>query len=996
MSPITPRAHLTEEDDSDVEHYEQENLSTELRQTGVRLLEELRSKQALMEGLTTRLRQIYTSTPDLSFLASVDFEGLSDSFLSSIPKAGSREVTPSMPPLYVECVERAEKEVARLEELLDAQNGELHAFERDLHAAENMLETEREQFKCDRIKLKKEIIELQAVVKRRDALARERDRLNSHHVASQATIDIPSNDVMVEAELNRLRTNLEDQMKAERVRMTAERERLESQLCQQAVEVDRLNRQLLEMEAVEKERDLLQAMLRDRDEVIRQSRDVVAVTTSQGGCQTEFLWESVQVEINRLHSAVTRYESELNEERDRVEALEAELRMRVVPDKSVGVCTDVVACQSTAVGADVPQRSTDEWTQCNGQKEELAHLQAENVKLKEKYSRYRSEFSAVVEKRRLSVSVGVATDPHLAVDRSTSRTPQIVSECTVQVDDDRDQQLFLVESDNMLLAAERDRTSAELEEAFKEIALLQRRVLKRDEAIAQFQHPMHLTDTHSVATEVDLRDLQLMVPQLASVPPVLVISVEPQVVALQECHSAVTTIEGPATDLVVEAHSAVTTIEEPVTHLEEIHSGVTTIWGPVTHLEEIHSGVTSIEGPATHLVQAHSGVTTIESHPRVFQETHSDVVIVMGQAPLLEEVHSGVVSIDSAPALPRRLQESQSIVTTIDSVADGPRPVRSVVTSGVTAIDSRPRSLVAVHEIAADVLPITPVQATVASLLEELSTCDVGVMACPAMVGESSTGSFQDASSGASVDTSDLSPTSFALRVDEFVQTSSGPENQLIRSLQKRLVMAEQKMKEQVDFFTSELVASSRRRSAGSIQDGSPKHPHSSLDRVKHDLVDFYQLGQPSRPSDGSPGEVEVSSIIAPKATTSMSNAEGATFDFSMSSMQQTVSLLSPLRIPFASPPSGMALRTPAPRDQDGDVLMRTAPRTQFRRPTEDFTIHEDENDGTLFQSVSPSPELAVAVGEMKQRLVSVRSKAKLVQSLNNRLAWISRINASS
>jgi hypothetical protein len=269
-------------------------------------------------------------------------------------------------------------------------------------------------------------------------------------------------------------------------------------------------------------------------------------------------------------------------------------------------------------------------------------------------------------------------------------------------------------------------------------------------------------------------------------------------------------------------------------------------------------------------------------------------------------------------------------------------------------------------------------------------------------------------------DLSDLSPASLSVRLNDYLERGPGTsEHQLIRSLQKRLLTSERSLREKNEFFKFELdkmrqqlqrppvqdIASNTDKervvvhtgcntdrpnplspSLPKLLDGSPRHPKSSLD--VRDMVSYYQLGSEGNKPEQS--EMDISGISKPLLTTSCSPPEGATsFDFSIT-QQDAVSSLSPLRIPFA---------TPVAKDRDGDVVMKSAPRTQIRNP--EFPVHldvaqpiqeEEELPSSVFESAAGDTN-SQSVQEMKTRLKSVRAKAILIGNLTNRLWTMTSIS---
>jgi hypothetical protein len=240
-------------------------------------------------------------------------------------------------------------------------------------------------------------------------------------------------------------------------------------------------------------------------------------------------------------------------------------------------------------------------------------------------------------------------------------------------------------------------------------------------------------------------------------------------------------------------------------------------------------------------------------------------------------------------------------------------------------------------------------------------------------------------------------------------------ENTCIAALQRKLVMSEKLLREQSDFYKQELerleeemesMRNKHRESVGintdprspfvaskaAIADGSPRHPQSALDKgAKSKLVEYYDLGESGLSDLSEIPKISSGIPVSLLTTTSCSPPE---FDYSLSSVQQqTLSSISPLRIPFATPEHRST-------DNDGDVVMKTAPRTQIRR---DFDVHQDASpilpDGLLAHG-SPLEPVAenscentnVLNRSMRKQLRKIGGKVKSAHALTDKIIALTTI----
>jgi hypothetical protein len=911
-SPITPRLE-------DIEHYEQDNMSKssltmqqELEQAGklgLHLIEELKAKNQIIEDLANRLRMIYSApnTPDLTVGGSHEF--LSNSFLSSIRgPSSSRTVSPVLPSgILNECMDRAEKEVARLDQIVLTQTREIEALRQDLHAASDLLANERERFKEDRVKLKKEIMELQVVLKRKDqfastAILRAKDRLTCLTAGVQTEdrgkknfgINVDFGDLN---ELEDLRKTLDGILSKEHVCESSQTDPVLEGL------VDRVN---VYSETIALEREVFESEIARLNDLLRE--------------------KSLEKEV-RTVGAMT----------------------EVTVSNGRGVNTDSPIVYSTGSGEEIAKRCEHESVQTIPQDD----LAEENRKLKEKYLRYRNEFAQVVEKRKSASSVGsntvdplrrsygVETDIEFKsrVDRGTCKTPQIVSDGIVQVDDDRDEKLFLAESDLTMLAEDREVLLAEREKIIAELFRIKE---ERDSALDRLEK---VSKEQSIESEI-INTVQKESVQAG-------IENKPVVVSVG-CETDA--ISSPPTDRVEEGWGTEETAR---------HEFVFTSTGPVElgNPESISGNVrVESKGSCTDdapVKETHSFACGTERIAHKTVGTDPVEFVVEEVINQLSETAVGDVSMASCTV-------EQSTLVVGDLV-----DLREV---GVTAED---HVIEALENEIMELKLLLESQKKNQPLLQDMSTCTLNQEECaPTPL----------------LDVSDLSPTSLAVRLDEYMAKGPLGDNQLIRSLQKRLLAAEKTMKEKTEFFKLELermrqqTVEEKRGPVSPLPkllgtDGSPKHPQSRLDA--RDLVSYYQLGEQGPIHASSPPEFDLSEISKP--VPSQTTVEGcspgaATFDFSIS-QQTLVSSLSPLRIPFT---------TPVPKDRDGDVIMNTAPKTQIRNQ---FAVHQDvakieEEPSSLFESAGAEnvASLQAKNGDLEQRMRSVRNKAMQIKNMTNRL----------
>ena len=897
-SPITPRPGTNEE----VELYEQDNMSKssltmqqELEQAGklgLHLIEELKAKNQIIEDLAYRLRMIYSSpnTPDLTVGGSHEF--LSNSFLSSIRGPGSsRTVSPVLPSgMLNECMDRAEKEIVRLEDQVLTQTREIEALRQDLATASDLLSGERERFKDDRVKLKKEIMELQVVLKRKDqfassAILKAKDRLSSTSCGVQADLNSP----------------------------------VRPAVKSQGISVDFGDfSELVEL------RQTLESLL---------SKTSVSAVSQTDDQPPSIPLETHNAKLAELTKLLAKETQSISVGTERTIA------------QSSGTNTESVRVFSTGAGEEIAKRFTEESIQTVP----LDDLVEENRKLKEKYLRYRSEFAAVVEKRKAAIPVGTNTeDPvsysqgttteTITFDRGTSRTPQMVSDSVVQVDDDRDEKLFLAESDVTMLAEDREALILERERI---VAELFRVTEERDRALVMLNSGGERKEKNVSIGIATNPCIEVFAPEsymgdesrnkeLVSTCATGCGTIPPDIVSTAcETISANVVTTGCGTITADILSTACGTIPVDI---------VTTACGTMP-ADILSTGCGTMAIPKTESYACGTermNLKTTGTDPVEF--VVADVI-----QQLSSEIAVGDVSMASYTV------EQSTLVL-------GPGfETRDI---GVSADDDSYNKIIESLRNEIALLKRNPV-------VTDMSTLTVAQ---------------EEYAPTPLLDISDLSPTSLAVKLDDYMARGSSAisaENQLIRSLQKRLLAAEKTMKEKSDFFKSEL---DKLRQA----EASMKAPVSPLPKLlsgdkPRDTSSYFH------PGGASPPEFDLSEIAkpVPSQTTTLEGCSpgAATFDFSIS-QQTLVSSLSPLRIPFA---------TPVSKDTDGDVIMNTAPKTQIRN---EFAIHQDvvapiaEEPSSLFESAGAenAATLQAKNGELMERMRSVRNKAMQIKNMTNRL----------
>ena len=1089
-SPITPRIGSAESEV--VELYEQDNIpmssmmskssltiQQELEQAGkfgLHLIEELKAKNQIIEDLANRLRMIYSSpnTPDLT-VGPGSAEFLSNSFLSSIRgPSSSRTLSPVLPPgVLNDCMDRAEKEIARLEDLALTQTREVECLRQDLTSVTDVLASERDRFKEDRVKLKKEILELQVVIKRKDqfanhALVKAKDRLTSVSSGTQVYVS----DLSGETDWQALYRDSEKRLSA----VTRERDGYREQLKKPESQDEAVSVDFGDYDELTGLRETLDQILSKEWASVSSQTDLDWIRSLEDADERAKVYSDV-IEAERVVyvAELARLQSILSEQ-DRKTFTAIGSGTECVRTAPVGVNTEAIETYSTATGEDFVSRFSEESAQTIPI-DELESLVEENKKLKEKYLRYRSEFAAVVEKRKSAVPIGTNTDaPSIhstgtitesdhtrAVDRGTSRTPQIVSDGVVQVDDDRDEKLFIVESDRTMLAEDREALLVEREQIMAELIQITQ---ERDHALTLLEKAKKVVSVESVCVATDEQIVQSVsiatdaqeVQSTGTDPVQIAVPVESVSVGsprpngvsagTDPVHIAVPVesvsvgtpkpqVESTGTDAVVDIGGLGGTPKRKVrsTGTDPVEFWIADVIAQLS-TESAVVGQPSVDtgvgddACATILQIDQSALIVCADAPRpttdasVFVEDRSLEEMITRLETEIQEMklasaedqfykervyqleHEREVDDSSQRVLQaemealreRSQQEAEYREKLILELQEEIASLSHRVGQDYTTRDSLEREIERLRERQTDSSSLTAIQEELCSRTPFL-------------------------------DTSDLSPASLAVRLDEYIAKgpSASSENQLIRSLQKRLMASERATKEKNEFFKFELsklrqevlataVVKSLRDSSANTDfarltdagcnteavsinpvsplpkllqgDGSPKHPQARLDAS--DLVAYYQLGQsPFGNQQNASPEVDVSDIPKPQIaslTTNCSPPEGATFDFSISSLQhQTLSSLSPLRIPFT---------TPVAKDKDGDVVMKTAPRTQIRRSEfavhQDAvgTIHEETEEESMYESAAAETvqTLQSKNGDMKKRLGSVRDKAMLIKSMTNKL----------
>ena len=783
-SPITPNRRLAVDDQHhapDIERYEQDNYLgeqeslLEVGKYGLHLIEDLKSKNLLVEQLSNRLRMIYScpslATPD-------HFCGSVHSFLSSIPGpsgGSSRTVSPSIFPqgVFGECLEKAEKEIARLDELVLAQGRQIDALKYDLSEAD----LEREKSKQDRIKLKKEIMELQVLLKRKDnseTLLREKDRLMTsasiHNSAAQTCAVVQTRNQTVQTSFgdDEKIALLEQLIKDERIIFSTEIEKL-----------------------IKK----------------NQPRSNISVGTSPAS----------------------------------------------FPVFSVGSGTDPVTLKHASLGPDcMPTRFSSEWAQCNiidsASESLIKELSEENGKLREKYLKYRSE---IAKRRQPVFSVASGSDEKSFIDRQTATVFSTTStiDSIVQVDDPRDERLFILEADLRFAAEERDALVAQIEEieSEKDLAIEELETI-RSAASDSDSYIRHLTS--------EINRLQQQEEKKLPEPPKLVML---------------------SSSLMTAAVKTNDTFTETI----------------VRQLED----------------------KNIRTDEKVSFDCAVGTVYNQNNFPCQSVQADDRSQLETIKSLSEELWAMRNKPPSLDSAANTEAKSFSDAQSGPA------------------------------------SSC------------------FSLESAGVGPD-EDMSPTSDYLLHKLITSESSTQvadkqlENEVIISLQKKLIRKEKMLRASNDLIA--LGLSEKSRSA---------------------TVQSHNAAVNTHPSPARDNSFDISAIVKPVSSTTASNITacsppqniGGTFDFSISSLQnQLLSSLSPKRIPFSTPDQ-------LPKDPDGDVVMQTAPRTQIRNIPlgVGFVVHEDpgEDSDKLQENI-----------DLKKSLKTIREKAFIAHSLSERIGALTSL----
>ena len=161
-SPITPQrgtGAVFSQEDEVVDFYDQDNISNksedllQVGKLGLQLIEELKSKNQLIEELSTRLRHIYSTsnTPELlSSFPGGSLSSNSNSFVSSI-QGVSRTVSPLPQTVVNEYMDRADRELGRLNEVVIGQAREIDILHTEIARTDALLEAERDRTNSKRI-----------------------------------------------------------------------------------------------------------------------------------------------------------------------------------------------------------------------------------------------------------------------------------------------------------------------------------------------------------------------------------------------------------------------------------------------------------------------------------------------------------------------------------------------------------------------------------------------------------------------------------------------------------------------------------------------------------------------------------------------------------------------------------------------------------------------------------------------------------------------------
>ena len=885
VSPITPQRKLAEQ----IEVYEQDNffsssssvsLEQDLEQAGklgLHLIEELRSKNQLIEELSTRLRHIYSSSNNTPELFSSAGGGSSVSLLSSIQGFGSAgTVSPLPQPVMDEVMERAERELARLGELAHSQETEIVRLQEELCS-------ERDKFKEDRIKLKKEIMELQIVVRRgMSAPAPQQAQIKCY---SQSTQSEATNEF---DQLQKLTSEILE------LRSAAHTSRISTAGLEKDLATERAERRRLE--------SLVERKTQKKTSAVNTDDDPRRVSC---GCQTDRV--AVKQSVCEVDFG----------DRQTVRQLKVDLRdARSKPE------TADVACTAGIAMTDSRGIMTEEDSRIGIYENKISHLLDLNRKADSQFRELADEYSALLARQHEAVSV------------STDMSKHITASEHVQVDDARDEQLFIVAADLRIVSEERDSLLQDREELVGEIELV---VDERDKAID------HINKLCQVIDERDAR-ITLLTTRAATKDSSMMTE-KPVAASLSTVSQVLQELGRPATALVCSKSEAVF-VEKTVANLQVSRSEITVELQRIA--DPIILEIRKVE-PAIVLVPPQVCLEVTQSDKAIVNFSRAQLGVVVNESLIFEPLAARCISVQAEDRSPeRRVAELADQLDRTLRERDGLVKNRPVLVDAEVVTDEPAKSSF-----------VSPVPI-------------------------------------------DVSP--------------KAVENSCIATLQRKLVMSEKLLREQNDFYKQELerledemeiMRSKHQESVGTntdhprspfvaskaaIANGSPRHSQSALDRgAKSKLVEYYDLGESGLSDLSEIPKISAGIPVSLLTTTSYSPPE---FNYSLSSVhQQTLSSISPLRIPFATPEHRAT-------DMDGDVVMKTVPRTQIRR---DFDVHLDASPilpGGLLAHGSPLEPVAentcdntnVLNRSIREKLHKIGDKVRAAHALTDKIIALTTI----
>jgi len=325
-------------EDDGIEPYEQYNISVEEREKigrfSIQLIGEINSRMSLVDNLQERLKHIYSNSFSLSSAAATPDPLMSSSGLSAIEPAGPAgqggRISPLPQSVISDYLERAEKEIARLEECVSIRDRQIEDLIFEKENLQMFVNDERERFRKERVKLKTEIVELGVVIR---GLKR----------AANGPTD--SSSVDLAAELERFKKF--DTEKSDKIsRLSSEVAQLRSLLVNKDDDCQRIELELSELRSM---RDTMEEVFGNRKNFASQTNACIILSDTE--------WKLRESEMNVLKSAMT----EIAIERD-----DYEMRIRRIDEKKFSnahVGSDEVS-RYCDIGIETPKASESFSTVC--------------------------------------------------------------------------------------------------------------------------------------------------------------------------------------------------------------------------------------------------------------------------------------------------------------------------------------------------------------------------------------------------------------------------------------------------------------------------------------------------------------------------------------------------------------------------------------------------------------------------------------------------------